>query len=110
MCRRSSVTPCEQVGIWQWPVELGIQLLRSFLVLYRPESILAWILDFSTSSGLDPAEVIMGCGRRREWYWGLKKISDVREGSAAWARSTCSQWSVTFDFTRALNFRGGRFI
>ena len=100
MCCRSSGV-LEQAGeSRQTPEEWIFQLLHNASVLYRPESICAWIVAIATLAGDDPAVVQMGCGLISDIWLGLKKIKESR--GAALSLSEVSQKLITFFFTNLL--------
>ena len=74
---------------WHTPVLCFVQLLHSFSVLYRPESIRAWVEAMAIFAGDEPGVDHIGCGLDKDMKESLKNSKDV-SGEAS-DRSVCSQ-------------------
>ena len=101
-CSREPISWPVQVGIEQIPALLFVQCLESLSVIYRPDSILAWITAFWISKGLDPHVDQSGCGLVKDMNSALKYFREFSLKLAASARRWVSQKSITLDFTRFL--------
>ena len=99
ICGMSSSCPEQFSDRRQCPLLL-VQWLQRASVLYRPETMIAWIVAIATFDGEDPADVKSGWQEVMDIKQGLKKESDV-SGSTSVLR-TVSQWSTTLFFTRFL--------
>ena len=67
------------------------QCLHKLSLLYLPEIILACTVAIAIAEGDDPHVVHTGWGEERDMNSGLKNVRDEYLGSAASARSNCSQ-------------------
>ena len=59
------------------PVQCIDQLLHSFSVLYRPESIRAWVVAMTIFEGDEPGVDHIGCGFDKDMKEGLKNSNYV---------------------------------